>query len=77
MAIVSSGWMSGGDYRQRQADAKIWKEWGIHRSRGNSPQDYGWEDFSVHLLSRYAKKESPILSQPKGQNVMLFPSILA
>jgi hypothetical protein len=68
--------MSGGDPRQRQADAKIWKEGGIHSGRGNSPQDCGREDFSVHLLSRYAKKESSILSQPKGQNVMFFPSIL-
>jgi hypothetical protein len=74
MAIVSSKWMSGGDSRQRQADTKIWKEGGIHSGRGNSPQDCGWEEFSVHLLSRYARQESPLLDQPKGQNVMFFPS---
>ncbi len=49
----------------------------IHSCRGNSPQDCGWEKFSVHLLSRDGKKASSHLSQPKGQNVMLFLSTFA
>jgi hypothetical protein len=41
-----------------------------------SPQDCGWEEFWVHLLRKWSGNDHSIV-QPKKQNMMIFPSILA
>jgi hypothetical protein len=41
-----------------------------------SPQDCGWEEFCVHLIGKYTRNDHLVV-QPKGQNVMIFPSISA